>query len=467
MLNRAFELRFLNRKGPALSTQKDQILNFKKSLDGISQSVCLAKWYHVTLYLHQGLNHSCYHPHPHKITKDDIKGNPSGLHNTAEKKIARQEMLSGQRPKECQYCWAVEDLESKDHISDRLIKSFEQSQPRPELFEKLKTVDENENIIPTVVEISFSNVCNFKCLYCNPKASSKWQAEIDQYGPYQDVRNNYKNPTDIIQDEEKNIYVKAWKKWWPQIKNEINALRITGGEPLLHQTTFLTLSSLIDEPAPQLELMVNSNLGVPEKLVAKFSGEVKNLIQGKKIGGFKLYTSLESTGAEAEYVRFGLNVEKWLKNLDLFMKTVPQANVSIMTTYNVLSVVGFEKFLKLVLKLRKKYSKKSRRIELDISHLVEPPHLLMTMLPNHYIQYIDSCIEFMQANFSDSDPTLFDSVEIGKLRRIRDYFQVHCMNEIERLRHKQELIRFLKQVDARRKTNYKKTFRKMSDFFSE
>ena len=54
----------------------------KNELAKISPSFCLAKWLQVTLHLHKGTTHSCHHPPTHQIQIDDIKDNPSGLHNT-------------------------------------------------------------------------------------------------------------------------------------------------------------------------------------------------------------------------------------------------------------------------------------------------------------------------------------------------------------------------------------------------
>ena len=54
-----------------------------------SPTFCLAKWHHVTMYLHLGETHSCYHPPPHEIPIEELKDNPSALHNTKQKKLER------------------------------------------------------------------------------------------------------------------------------------------------------------------------------------------------------------------------------------------------------------------------------------------------------------------------------------------------------------------------------------------
>jgi hypothetical protein len=64
----------------------------------LGPALCLAKWKQVSLHLQTGMNNSCYHPPLHKINIEDIKRNPSALHNTEHKKTQRQMMLAGERP---------------------------------------------------------------------------------------------------------------------------------------------------------------------------------------------------------------------------------------------------------------------------------------------------------------------------------------------------------------------------------
>ncbi len=152
----------------------------KKKLDDIGSGMCLAKWTQVTLQLQTGHNHSCHHPRTHKINVNEIKRNPSALHNTQYKKLRRREMLTGKRPEECDYCWGVED--NSDRFSDRVFKSSENwSLPH---FDEIVNADWRQDFNPRYVEVAFSNACNFKCSYCGPAYSSTWMNEIKQHGGY-------------------------------------------------------------------------------------------------------------------------------------------------------------------------------------------------------------------------------------------------------------------------------------------
>jgi len=79
----------------------EHLHDIKKELDSKGCGFCLAKWTQVTMHLHNGMTHSCHHPGPHKIPLEEIRLNPTALHNTNFKKLKRKEMLEGKKPAEC------------------------------------------------------------------------------------------------------------------------------------------------------------------------------------------------------------------------------------------------------------------------------------------------------------------------------------------------------------------------------
>ena len=101
----------------------DKLPQVKKELDAVGCGFCLAKWTQVTMHLGSGITHSCHHVGAHKIPLDELAVNPSALHNTNFKKEIRKEMLAGNRPAECDYCWRIED--NTNNFSDRITKSSE------------------------------------------------------------------------------------------------------------------------------------------------------------------------------------------------------------------------------------------------------------------------------------------------------------------------------------------------------
>ena len=137
-------------------------------LNSTGPGFCLAKWTQVTMHLGSGLTHSCHHPTAHKIPLEELKNNPSALHNTKFKKEQRKKMLNGQRPSECDYCWRIED---NGETSDRIYKSLDSFSFKH--HDKIAELVGDEDIFPTYVEVSFGRTCNFKCAYCPKAFSSK------------------------------------------------------------------------------------------------------------------------------------------------------------------------------------------------------------------------------------------------------------------------------------------------------
>lgn len=441
-----------------MSTFLDDINKTKAQLDKVSPCFCLAKWLQVTIHLHSGYNHSCHHPKIHKIPLDELKTNPSALHNTEFKKEQRKDMLEGRRPAECEYCWSIEDLKG-NQISDRFVKSNDYW-ARDHMKEVAKAPWDS-NITPTYVEVSFSKTCNFKCTYCSPNFSSSWVSEMMQHGPFPtDSQHHGIDPKEEsehsqINRKDANPYIEAFWKWWPTLYPKLKVFRVTGGEPLLSKDTFKVIEEIgaNPKPNPNLELAINSNLGIPTNLVEKLCKGVKPLLTEKKIKSFRLYISLDTWGSQAEYIRSGLDLKLFRTNLELVMKELPEIEITFMCTYNALSVVKFKQFLSQLVKWKKK-----QNILVDISYLRHPEFMNIKVLPAKYGKYIQESLEFMQENnFSD--------YEINKLKRAFEYFQSD--NGFNAPYYRQDFVKYFTAIDKRRNVNFLKTFPEMKEDFLE
>ncbi len=451
-----------------MTVDKRQIIKIKDITDRVSPTFCLAKWHHTTIYLQTGETHSCYHPAPHKIPLDEIKESPSALHNTNEKKNQRIAMLNGEQPSGCQYCWNIEALGS-DYISDRHERNA--SIYTEDRFNEIVTSDIDFNINPEYIEISFGNECNFKCGYCHPKASSAYYKEIEKFGPY-DMVKNHRNDIDwltIYPREEDNPYVDAWWRWWPQVKKTLNILRITGGEPLLHQSTWRLLEDLDKNPLPNLELNINSNLGVKTVLVDRLAEKVKDLMANNKIRRFKLFTSLDTWGPQAEYIRTGLDLEVWEKNFHTYLTTTVTP-ITFMVTFNILTVTNFKSLLEKFLEWRKQYGwydhLKEHRIRFDTPYLKEPLQYDMNILPKEeFMPYMRDALAFMKENVNNNDSSKFTELEYEKFRRVVDYMETTVYSDKQLKEGRTDFHRWFTEFDRRRGTDFLQVFPEYKQFF--
>lgn len=431
------------------------------------KTFCLAKWYHANIYFQTGETHSCYHPAPHKIDLAEIKTNPSAIHNTAFKKDERKKMLCGERPEGCQYCWNIEDL-NKDLISDRQIRTG--SLYSDERINQVKNSPVDFNAPLNYVELSFSNLCQFKCGYCHPKASSSYLNEIKQFGPYAKSINHRCEIDKLkIVNEEENPYIEAWWKWWPELSKTLKILRITGGEPLLQKSTFKMLEYLDLHPSGDLELNVNSNLGSRNEIIKKFSAAINNLIEKKKIKSFKLFTSVDTWGPQAEYIRTGLDLRVFEENLLYYLKNTQQ-NVTLMITFNIFSVMNFSQLLKKILEWRAQfaenlYSEHVHRIRFDISYLKEPLQYDINLLPkNLFMSYMDEHLAFIKNNMDNRKKDSFSHMEFQRFLRIYEYMANTFYSEEKLTEGRKDFYNFFTEFDKRRSCRLLQTFPELTDF---
>lgn len=440
--------------------QRIQILEDKrKQINAVGCGFCTAKWLQTTLYLQNGYNHSCHHPAPHKIPLEEIEANPSALHNSKYKKTQRLKMLDGERPSECDYCWKIEDL-GKDYFSDRHYKTADYW--AWDRFEEIANSDPKADVYPSYLEVSFSNACNFACAYCSPEISSKWMEDVKQHGQYP-TKHGAHNLEYMKQigkmpylNSEHNPYVEAFWKWFPDALPYLKVLRLTGGEPTMSKDVWKLLDYLIENPK-QIEVAINTNLGVTQELIDRLIYKINQLAEvGIKVD---VYTSLESTGAQAEYARDGLDYQQWLHNVRRILHETA-STVAIMTTVNILSLPSFCDFISEIMHLRMQYNKtfETNRIPLSVNYLRWPPHLQCTLLSvTDRLKFSDAietlCSSWLKYNSVDKYARIYLE-EFDQIKRFCDYLR----STPPAMEHRQDFVRYIKEYDKRRGKNFATVF---------
>jgi organic radical activating enzyme len=484
----------------------------KNLLNQTGCGMCLAKFKQVTLHLGTGMTHACHHPAPHKISLNEIQENPAALFNTNHLKHARTQMLNGERPAECDYCWRVEDDGGK---SDRFFKSLEGW--ASEYYNEISKLTGNENIYPSYLEVSFSNVCNMKCTYCGPEFSSQWVEEMKQHGPIKLLEGTSKAQTmhghlDLekltYKQREFNPYIDAFWKWFPDALPHLRHYRITGGEPLMSKETFRSMEWLINNPNTEMEFSINSNFSVPDKLWDKFVELLTEMRDKKVVKKITVYTSLEGWGKRAEYARTGLDFNL-LKSRCEQIAAMDNIRLSVMSAFNLLSITSFKPMLEWILDLKKKHTPndtsetvilmstgydnnkgtmdeiiKHREknhshtitVSLDIPYLRYPPAMDVHFSTEELFKnYLLPTLQYMAENNPSSvwsNEIGFLNVEVEKLKRIvmhRAYYNQKKRPEREThddIRHgRAQFYDYINELDRRRNTNFLEVFPEMKEFF--
>jgi len=435
-----------------------------ESLNSVSPSFCLAKWYNVSIHIPTGRTHSCYHPPTHPIPLKEIAIDVSALHNTQYKKNQRRLMLKGDRPIECSFCWQIED--SGNHLSDRAYRSKDVFEPG--LIEEAKNnLDPN----PRYVEVNFNQACNLKCSYCSPHLSTAWNQEIDKYGPYRLADNKTHNDTQWMRNQNMvpnnspdNPYLLAFWEWLPKIYPTLHTFRMTGGEPLMDKNTFRMFDYVKEHPSEKLHLSITSNCCPPGDQWSKFMTSVISLEHS--INHFMLFCSLDSWGPQAEYIRNGLNFDTLYKNITEFLRNGKRHSLTFIITFNALSYTGFVEYIKNIHKLRNEYNTDRQLIWFDIPMLNDPLWINAKLLPE-LVTELERALEFMIANTEGEHNRFkgFKDFEISKVQRLIDW--VKKDDKYDRKTAMKNFYLFFSQHDERRGTSFLNTFPELTNFWIE
>ena len=443
--------------------------DMRDALNQVGPGMCLAKWKQVSLHLTNGYNNSCYHPPLHRIDSQELKNNPSALHNTVWKKQQRKRMLSGERPEECSYCWAMED---NGKLSDRHYRSGEPWAAKD--FDNIIASTGDEDVNPAYVEVNFNSACNLRCSYCSPQFSSSWMEETEKHGawptstPHNDPK-HFQGDRRPIPAREHNPYVEAFWEWWPELYPELEHFRMTGGEPLMDKNTYRVFDYVLENPNPKLHLNVTSNFSVDERLWQKYKEQVKRLCNEGHVEHYMQFVSVDGWGKQAEYMRNGLDFDLMWDRCNQFLNEIPErSSLTFIVTMNNLSVPSLGDLFAGILGLRKVYSESYQRVWFDTPVLRQPEWQSLQILPESYVLQLERLWSWMIAQAETPDTRLkgFKDYEIQRLDRDIAWMRDGQKLDTEYLHRAQaDFYRFFNEHDRRRGTDFLKTFPEMQDWW--
>ena len=363
-------------------------------------------------------------------------------------------------------------MEDLGQISDRHYRSGE---PWAAIdFDRIaNSSGEEDDVVPSYVEVNFNNACNLACSYCSPQYSSTWAQEIQRHGGYPThvVHNHpdhFTGDRRVIPNREHNPYVEAFWAWWPTLYPRLRHFRMTGGEPLMDKNTYRVFDYVLALPKPDLHLNVTSNFSVDEELWTKYLDYTKRLCN-TNIEHFMQYVSIDSgLFAHAQYIRHGLDAHRCMGRVAEWLHEIPGRNsLTFIITMNNLSVLGLQKLLEMILELRQTFSTTYQRVWFDTPVLRQPAWQSLQILPESYAAVLERTADWMELNLETAEDPFhgFKDYEVQRLRR-----DIAWMREGQKLDHSQvkaDFYRFFSEHDRRRGTNFLATFPTMHQWWTE
>ena len=285
-----------------------------KRKDG-NKTLCMAPWTHTYLSPQTERGMCCASTEKATSFKQYIdtgsdakEYNPKTLDehwNSEHMKSVRRRMMAGEELPECQVC-------NNKLLNTDVYRTYFNSLfgHKEEDLWRLTNADGSTEMPVVSFDYRFSNLCNFKCRMCGDMLSSSWEAEQrknEMWSPWakpwmaEPVRSKIKQ---FQEDEVEKEFARA-------VDNHlIEEIYWVGGEPLMYEQHWKYMKQIVDQgDADKVYVRYNTNLSR-----TKYKGiDLYNdlLVHFKD---WQICASIDGTGQIGEWIRDGLDYEKWLQN---------------------------------------------------------------------------------------------------------------------------------------------------------
>lgn len=396
-----------------------------------TETACQLKWAFSKVTLHYGITSSC-----HRVKDHPFDINTFNFHNTPEKIQQRETMLQGKWPKAgCEYCENIENTGIGQ--SDR------------QFFSHVPNLSPNEleinpsatSVSPTILEVYIDNVCNLSCVYCIPELSSKIHNEMIKFGPFN------KNGL-ILETKHHRVsnYEEIQEQFWLWLKGNAHTLvrlQLLGGEPFYQKQFDTFIEFFENNPCPNLEFNIVTNLVISKSKLINYIDRFKNLLKLRKLKTLEITCSIDCWGPEQEFVRFGIELDKWQENFEyLISQRWIKLNVN-----NTISILTIKTLPDLIERINN--WTKDRKIEHYFALIGYPSYLHPAILgPDEFKEDFLKILNLMET----------DTWRGGHAKTYMEGIVATIEKSIYNKEEVLKLLTYLDELDRRRNTNWKVLF---------
>jgi hypothetical protein len=194
---------------------------------------------------------------------------------------------------------------------------------------------------------------------------------------------------------------------------------------------------------------VNSNLGAKDEIIDRFIEKSHHIAQ------LDLYTSNESMGLHAEYIRDGLSWERWARNIEKVMSKGNFRQVHVMMTINSLCLFSITKFMDFLIEMKQRHGKNHPHFSVNIMRF--PSFQTCLTMPADIRMERKAHLE----SWLSARSSVLHEMEQVSLQRLIDYLDVvKTPHEDSSPREvlERDFKRFFKQYDRRRGKSFERAF---------
>jgi radical SAM protein with 4Fe4S-binding SPASM domain len=392
---------------------------------------CISPWIHLHTWPNEKVYPCCLTPY--KFPIGDLKEESlKEVWNGEFMRTLRLNMINGIKSESCRRCYAFEEA-GQTSMRNTLNERY-----KHHINEVNKTKDDGsyENLNLVYWDFRFSNICNFKCRMCGPQLSTGW---------YEDTKKIYNAlPVDIPGETNPD---KLWKQIEPFFET-VEEIYFAGGEPLIMEEHYRILKKLDEMKRYDVRIRYNSNF-------SQLKYKSLNVLDiWPKFKSVEMYASIDGSHERGEFIRKGLDWNKFLKNRQLLKDNAPNVRFSINYTLTVLNAFHSTDFHHEMVKNNIIDNANNFRINLA----VDPQHLSVQILPNSYKKQLELKITNYINEFLDKDDGFARSNFESLISFLFADDKTNLLTEFDK---------HMSKIDIIRNENWKTTFPEIAGIINE
>ena len=307
-------------------------LGWKKSLLKESKVFCMAPWIQLHAQTNGHVAPCCMADawdgrETGNLNED---ANLSQQWNSPKMRQLRLNMLAGKESSICGNCYKYESL---GKLSERNTYNRYYCRYLSRLFITDKEGRLDTDSIP-LIDLRFSNKCNYKCRICNSEYSSLWYEDELKVGNYYGNQPlKLKSMTTKMDD--------LWRSLDSQLAT-VKRIHFAGGEPLYMDEHYTVLEKLLALGNNKAVLSYNTNFST---LKYKNYDVVKIW---KKFESVHIWASLDGMGEKGNYQRKGQRWNKIEENILEIQQKCPHVLFGVNVTvsiFNIFDVMDFYQYM--------------------------------------------------------------------------------------------------------------------------
>ena len=361
----------------------------------------------------------------------DLKLNPNlaDAWNSQNMKQLRLDMLKGKENSLCKHCYSYEKV---GKFSERMQYNRDYKRYFSRVSATKKDGSLAEMNVP-LIDIRFSNKCNYKCRICDSEYSTQWYEEEEAIGRPTKANSNQGKELKVANDED------AFWQSYTSLLGGVERLHFAGGEPLFMDEHYKALEHLISIGKTDVTLSYNTNFSTLR--YKKYDV----IAQWNKFKTVDVWASLDGMGAQGDYQRKGQKWEKIEENIRAVQQGCTSLLFGVNVTVSMLNILHIPDFYRYLVE-----QKLVAPERLNLYLLFDPSYMNITNLPPAIKQKAIAQFEALDRDFLS---TLPHPAHIrNHIAAVVNYMMSEQGNELDSFRH------WIGAVDKVRNEDFVATF---------